>query len=459
MYEGTSFAVLRIAVDILALVFALLVTFRWPGEPVPVSQGAVLFMFPGLVTGMLFVRGLYRPRLRVSVLDGVAPLVGAVSVATMALVVIDLYVAGGGLATGVYPHLWAFTLLFVGLGRITGLALQHTARGRGRSATPTLIVGAGLVGRKIASRLQHDPQYGLRPVGFLDDQPLFPGAGLAGLPLLGGVDDLEEATLTTGAQHVLFAFSSMTDREMLPLVRRASAAGLDVSLVPRMFESLNDRLTYESLGGIPLLRLRGTDPRGLLFDVKHLFDRAVALVALLACAPILAVLALAVRLSSPGPIIFSQPRVGRDGRPFELLKFRSMRPPDPSERFELAPDTAPGGVEGADRRTAVGRLMRRTSLDELPQLWNVLRGDMSLVGPRPERPEFAERFRRDIERYGDRDRVKAGITGWAQVNGLRGQTSIADRAEWDNHYIEHWSLWLDLKILVLTVRAMLTSAE
>jgi lipopolysaccharide/colanic/teichoic acid biosynthesis glycosyltransferase len=159
-------------------------------------------------------------------------------------------------------------------------------------------------------------------------------------------------------------------------------------------------------------------------------------------------------------VFFRQRRVGRDGRVFDLRKFRSMAAPrgdDPGFRPSLG--SAPGGVEGDDRRTRLGRLLRRTSLDELPQLINVVRGEMSLVGPRPERPEFVELFQSDIRRYGDRHRVKSGITGWAQVHGLRGQTSLADRVEWDNYYIEHWSLGLDLRILVLTVLAVLRPAE
>jgi lipopolysaccharide/colanic/teichoic acid biosynthesis glycosyltransferase len=178
--------------------------------------------------------------------------------------------------------------------------------------------------------------------------------------------------------------------------------------------------------------------------------------------------AVAVRLSSPGPAFFRQRRVGRDGKVFDFYKFRSMRVEGHAQNaaqdasaldFLLGGDTAPGGVEGEDRRTAVGRFLRSTSLDELPQLFNVLRGDMSLVGPRPERPEFVELFRQDIIRYGDRHRVKSGITGWAQVHGLRGQTSLAERVEWDNYYIAHWSLGLDLKILALTLVALFRNAE
>jgi lipopolysaccharide/colanic/teichoic acid biosynthesis glycosyltransferase len=169
---------------------------------------------------------------------------------------------------------------------------------------------------------------------------------------------------------------------------------------------------------------------------------------------------LLVKLSSPGPIFFSQPRIGRDGRVFGCLKFRSMRPSDASDSvFRLKTGAAPGGVEGVDRRTKIGKILRATSLDELPQFINVLRGEMSLVGPRPERPEFVELFEAQIQRYGERHRVRAGVTGWAQVHGLRGQTSIADRAEWDNYYIENWSLALDLKILALTIPAVLRRAE
>jgi lipopolysaccharide/colanic/teichoic acid biosynthesis glycosyltransferase len=205
------------------------------------------------------------------------------------------------------------------------------------------------------------------------------------------------------------------------------------------------------------------------FAIKHALDRVLALALLILFSPVIALAAFAVKLSSPGPVLFKQRRVGRDGRVFDFYKFRSMREPsigaelddDSSSAldFLLAGDVAPGGVEGADRRTAVGRLLRSTSLDELPQLFNVLRGDMSLVGPRPERPEFVELFRNDIIRYGDRHRVKSGITGWAQVHGLRGQTSLAERVEWDNYYIANWSLGLDLKILAMTLIALFRNAE
>jgi exopolysaccharide biosynthesis polyprenyl glycosylphosphotransferase len=227
--------------------------------------------------------------------------------------------------------------------------------------------------------------------------------------------------------------------------------------VPRLFESINERAIFDHVGGLPLISLRPTNPRGWQFAIKHALDRSFAALALAVMAPLMASLALAVRLTSVGPVLFRQRRVGRDGRPFDLLKFRTMSEPDPTRElgFELREGCAPGGIEGDDRRTTVGRWLRSTSMDELPQLINVIRGEMSLVGPRPERPEFVERFVGEVDRYQDRLRVKSGITGWAQVNGLRGQTSIADRVEWDNYYIQNWSLRLDLKILALTVAEVL----
>ena len=197
------------------------------------------------------------------------------------------------------------------------------------------------------------------------------------------------------------------------------------------------------------------------FATKHGFDRVVAACVLLLALPVLAVVACAVLVSLGRPVFFRQVRIGRGGRPFEMLKFRSMRPIAAGAAqggLDLPPDTAPGGVEGADRRTRVGAFLRRTSIDELPQLLNVLKGEMSLVGPRPERPEFVDLFQSSVDGYPERHRVKPGMTGWAQVNGLRGGTSLAERIAFDNHYIENWSLSVDMKILLKTAPAVVRSS-
>jgi exopolysaccharide biosynthesis polyprenyl glycosylphosphotransferase len=269
--------------------------------------------------------------------------------------------------------------------------------------------------------------------------------------------------------HLIVAFSLTTDANMSRLVQHCQELGLEVSVVPRMFETMNQRTLYGAVGGLPLLSFSMIDPKGWQFTVKYALDRVAATVMLTVLAPLLALLAVMVKLSTGGPVLFRQPRVGLDGDQFDMLKFRTMNDVPEGEHDSIGEldkdgqalhfDTAPGGVEGADRRTLIGGLLRRLSLDELPQLWNVLRGEMSLVGPRPERVSYVRRFEPVVYRYAERHRVKSGITGWAQVHGLRGQTSLAERVEWDNYYISHWSLGLDLKILLLTLVAAFRNAE
>ncbi len=278
--------------------------------------------------------------------------------------------------------------------------------------------------------------------------------------MLGASWDLEQVVQRYDVEQVVVTFSTAPHAVLLGMIRRCRELGVEVVVVPRLFEEVSNRVEVEHLGGVPLLRAETVDPRGWQFAIKYALDRVVAGVVLLLLSPALLGLALAVRLSSPGPILYRQRRVGLDGREFDMLKFRSMRVA-PASAPEFVPEEglAPGGVEGADRRTRVGEVMRRLSLDELPQLLNVLRGDMSLIGPRPERTSYVRSFEEHVYRYGDRHRVKSGLTGWAQVQGLRGQTSLSDRVEWDNYYIESWSLWLDLKIVLMTIPALLGRAS
>jgi exopolysaccharide biosynthesis polyprenyl glycosylphosphotransferase len=276
------------------------------------------------------------------------------------------------------------------------------------------------------------------------------------LPVLGASWDLDRLVRDYGVQHVLVTFSTAPHEVLLRLARRCEDLGVQVSFVPRLFERVGEKVSIDHIGGLPLVTAHHADPKGWQFAVKYTIDRLLAGMALLLLSPVLIGAMVAVRISLGRPIFFRQTRIGRDGRPFEMLKLRTMLPQRDGANVlepEWFPrdDTAPGGVEGDDRRTRVGAFLRRTSIDELPQLINVVRGEMSLIGPRPERPEYVQMFEESVYRYGERHRVKAGITGWAQVNGLRGQTSLSDRVEWDNHYIENWSLWFDVKIAVLTV--------
>jgi len=255
---------------------------------------------------------------------------------------------------------------------------------------------------------------------------------------------------------VIITFSRAPHEVLLKLVERCEELGLQVAFVPRLYEKITSRLTVEHIGGIPFISARPSNPKGIQFAVKYAADRIVAAVLLILTLPLTVPAAAAILVTLGRPLFFRQVRVGRDGRTFAMLKFRTMKTSiAPVALPELPPDTAPGGVEGSDRRTRLGTILRRTSIDELPQLLNVLKGEMSLIGPRPERPEFVGLFEESVYRYSDRHRVKSGITGWAQVNGLRGKTSLSDRVEWDNYYIENWSLWLDFKVLLLTALAVI----
>ena len=279
------------------------------------------------------------------------------------------------------------------------------------------------------------------------------------LPVLGASWDFEQVVLERGVGQVIITFSTAPNDVLLRMVKRGEELGIGVSLVPRLFEKVTDRLTIDNLGGLPLLTSHPSNQHGWQVAIKYALDRLLALTALVICAPIMLVAALATWLSLGRHVLFRQLRVGSDGGAFEMLKFRSMRlnwevPDQASEAVPLPYDIAPGGVDGDDRRSRVGTVLRKTSIDELPQLFNVLKGDMSLIGPRPERPEYVELFETSVYRYRDRHRVKSGITGWAQIHCLRGKTSLSDRVEWDNYYIENWSLWLDFKIALRTVTAV-----
>ncbi len=469
--EGAGWSLLRPATDFVLMCVA--VVFALGGVHEALHTPAVtapLLGLPPLVVLLFGLRGLYRTRLRALVLDGVVPVVSALSVAAMTAAMLGLFTNGRVPSESVWVRAWLFGIVAVGAGRAVLSLAQRIGRARRLVGKPVLIMGAGMVGAQVARRLESHPEYGLVPVGFLDEDPRSVAeVGGRDVPVLGTIEDLDEAVLDTGVGHLIVAFSSVADARVSRLIQRCQQLGVEVSVVPRMFDTINNRVGYDTVGGLPLMSFTTVNPKGLQFALKHAADRALALVLLLLLSPLIFAAALAVRLSSPGPALFKQRRVGRDGKAFDLYKFRSMREDAASPQlsgddetaleFLLGGDTAPGGVEGDDRRTLVGRLLRRSSVDELPQLINVLRGEMSLIGPRPERPEFVELFRQDIIRYGDRHRVKSGITGWAQVHGLRGQTSLAERVEWDNYYIAHWSLGLDVKIFALTLIALFRNAE
>jgi exopolysaccharide biosynthesis polyprenyl glycosylphosphotransferase len=462
LHPDATWALARFALDAALLAAAgLAAAFGSRAADVDATPVGWFATFGLFVIAAFAARGMYRPRLRAELLEDLRGVVVATSVAAMAVLTLRALLADSADLAAQVIRPWAFATVYVAAGRVALHWSQTQARRHGEALSPTVIIGAGRIGRLVAKRLLEHPELGLRPVGFLDKEPLDAEDGGAVLPVLGASWDLDRVVEEHGIQQVIVSFSKAPDEVLLRLFRRCEELGVSVAFVPRLYEKVAGRLTVDYLGGLPVFAARTPNPRGVQFAIKYAADRIFAAVLLLLAAPLMVVAALSVLATLGRPVFFRQRRVGRDGREFAMLKFRTMREElDPQElEVDLPPDIAPGGIEGDDRRTALGAFLRKSSIDELPQLLNVLKGEMSLIGPRPERPQFVGLFEDSVYRYGDRHRVKAGITGWAQVNGLRGKTSLADRVEWDNYYIENWSLWLDLKISLMTAVAVLRSSR
>ncbi|WP_233272182.1 sugar transferase [Mycolicibacterium smegmatis] len=453
-----------VTLDLLSASVAVLIAGFWKTEAA-IDLGWLPWLYVPILIALLAAAQMYRRGLLRNFLDELNPVEACVALAACVQLLPLLHFTDDVVVGEFVLRCWAAAAVLVPGVRLIRAIVQRYLRRRYGAARRALVIGDGPIAHQLMEHLERLPEYGMRAVGLLDHPAStalgdLPGLARVDVPRLGTPSELARIARETGATELIVSFCPIPDSELVSVVRVAHRLGMRVWVVPRLFDAVGTRARVEHVGGLPLVVLPKVNPHGWQFAVKHASDRLLSGLGLLLISPLFLTLALLVRLSSPGPVFFRQQRVGRDGKPFDCLKFRSMRPPRPSDaKFELATGSAPGGVEGVDRRTTVGKFMRQTSLDELPQLLNVLKGEMSLVGPRPERPEFVELFELQIRRYGERHRVKAGVTGWAQVHGLRGQTSIADRAEWDNYYIENWSLWLDFKILALTVLAVLRRSE
>jgi exopolysaccharide biosynthesis polyprenyl glycosylphosphotransferase len=455
--------------DAVMLAIATALSLAVPGA----NSGSAVWplAFSGLVLAMFAVRGVYAPRLRLRLLDDLRTVVSVTAIAAMAVTTARVLLGEGNDFAPEAVYHWLFATVLIGTGRTVLMRTEARSRRRGETVQRALILGAGKVGRLTARRLLDEPEMGLRPIGFLDADPLEAESGSTPLPVFGAIPELRGVIEQQEVQHVIVTFSKAPHDVLLEAVRDCRRLGVAVSILPRLFEVEGERATVEHLGSLPLVAVAASNPRGLRFKAKYAFERTIAAMALLVSLPLLVAAAVAVRLTMGGPVFFRQHRVGADGRQFEMLKLRTMKgDPEQDEEADidwaleqlatnganLAADEQLAAIaDRDDRRTRLGRLLRRFSLDELPQLLNVVRGEMSLVGPRPERVSYVRRFERSIYRYSDRHRVKSGITGWAQVNGLRGKTSLSDRVEWDNYYIENWSFWLDVKIVLMTIACVL----
>jgi len=446
--------------------FILSYLLRFETGLIPVPKGTpplgqyvvnILPFIAALVPLGFQLQGLYRLRRgRSRVDDFFAVFVGSI-LAVIFVIVGTLYVqtyfaTPGARARGAFEvsqWVWAiFLVLNVALTYASRELVRDLLERRWRAGIGLkriLIAGSGELGRLVADKILEHRELGYQIVGFVDDRATGDHLGYRGLPLLGTIEEAADISSRESVDHLYVALPPEQHVQMLQLIESTSREFVDVKVVPDLLQVIALRARLEDLDGVPVININDVPLQGFNTIVKRGIDIAISAVALVVLAIPFWLIAALVKATSQGPVFYEQERMGLDGKPFMIYKFRSMY-------TGAEADTGPVFASEQDpRRTPVGKLLRRSNIDELPQLWNVLKGDMSIVGPRPERPLFVAQFKDKIPSYMLRHKVKAGITGWAQVNGWRGNTSIEKRIEYDLYYIENWSVRLDLKIMWLTL--------
>lgn len=447
-----------ICADVLATNLAL---FLWYWFVRPLSfEGQLLFdnspqggriLYVAVLNGATFVSyliaGMYSLPRGVSRIDESFKMLSATSIGVFVAYVTNLLAPQFGLPdvvldTSLLIGGWVLVLLWSILFRVVYRSLLSQLRRRGVDTRRVLIVGALEPGQLVYRSITRDDSLGYRVVGFASD--IVPESGISSVPILGNFDDIGDIIKAQQVDLVIVALSGRASHELFDIIMRAEDAHVEVKLYPDAFTLITNNVVSENeVAGLPLLNVRnGALANPLNQALKRLFDVAFASLVLLVAAPLMMLIAVLIKLESTGPAFFVQPRVGIDGIPFPTIKFRTMRVD--------APDLASWTTKDDPRKTRTGTFLRRTSLDELPNFINVIRGEMSVVGPRPEQVLWVERFSQEIPYYMRRHQQKAGITGWAQANGLRGDTSIEDRTRYDLYYVENWSLLFDIKICIKT---------
>ena len=433
-------------VIVLAIAFGLAYLTRfwghWDVIP-PVSDTAVALAMVLVIFPVTFhqARLYLTSRVRTHVGE-VFELFKATVTATLILVAITYFTRDRySRATLALFVVYAFVL--VSVTRLVFRAALSEIRRRGYNLRSILVVGAGELGQRVIETINGHRELGFRVTGLLTRKREKIGQSVLGVPVVGHVGDLDRVMGSHPVDQVILALPVEDQPLVKSLMEQLALYTVDVKIIPDLYQYITLYGGLEEFGGLPIINLQAGPLHGWNLIAKRAFDVLVASVILIGISPLMFAVALAIKLTSRGPVLYRQERMGMDGETFHILKFRTMRVDAERQGAQMASPDDP-------RRTRFGSLLRATSIDELPQLLNVLKGDMSLVGPRPERPVFIDEFKRQIPRYHLRHKVKAGITGWAQINGLRGQTSIQKRIEYDLYYIENWSLLLDLKILVRT---------
>lgn len=397
-----------------------------------------------LLLPIFAAHGLYRLRRTISYSEEMYGVFTAVSIDAILVIVATVFLARDfSYSRAVIVFGWLLSVALITLVRYFYYTMRASLRSAGIGTERVLIVGTNETAKMIYERILQSPQLGYQPVGFLRCRG---GIGLErfeGLPVLGELNEIDRVVKQHDIEHVIVAVPGLAHEELVLLVGKCRAQDINIRVFPDVFQLLAGQVNIDELNGLPLVTVKDIALKGYRLALKRVMDVVISGLGLIVISGPMLLIGLFVKISDPkAPVFYSQERVGLDGKPFPMVKFRTMKP-------NAEVQTGPVWARKDDpRKTRLGSLLRRFSLDELPQLVNVLVGEMSLVGPRPERPYFVEQFSQVIPRYEERHREKAGLTGWAQVNGLRGNTSIEERTAYDLWYVENWTLWLDLKIIV-----------
>ncbi|MCY3916412.1 MAG: undecaprenyl-phosphate glucose phosphotransferase [Chloroflexi bacterium] len=432
-----------------------------PFFPRPEEQPVLARYMPTIVVHtitivvMFYFSQLYHLKRAFSRVEQLRQVIGVVTLGTLLASGTQEFLLQNTAMEAVYPrsllfYVWFFSVLLTVFGRELHRRSWTLLRRRGVVRDNLLIVGEGDIARKITEHIRNSPELGYTIVGIVTAAAQ--EGELLGYPYIGAYDDIPRLIDDRQVEQVIVALSDYRRGELVELISLCQRGKVDIKVYPDMFSYMAGDLNVDDLGGTALLTVRDIALRGWKLSLKRALDLIGAAVGLVLLSPFMLITALLIRLESRGSVFYWQVRMGLDGRPFPMIKFRSMR-----QNAESGGQT--WTVENDERVTRLGRYMRRSNWDEIPQLINVLVGHMSLVGPRPERPMYVQQFRRQIPDYMVRHREKSGMTGWAQINGFRGDTSIAQRTEADRFYVENWSLWLDIVIIIRTIWQSITRSN
>lgn len=437
---------------VIVLVYFLAYWIRFSGGLIPVKDIPPFMEYAKavvlIVPVMIFVfrsYHLYSVRSPLSPLDEGFAVMKATSLLFLILMAVTFAYREFSYSRMVIVISWFLSIFAFLAARFVIRRAELWEKTRSQDQNRLLILGVNRNARKLIKYLQGNPRYGYRIVGVLSETRHPASMHLEGLPILGSIAGFDLIVDEMKIQEVVLADPAYSRETTTELMLKCESRMIGFRLVADFYGMVTSSVDIEHVGDVPLLGMKELP----LDDVwnritKRSFDIVLSAAGLLLLSPLLAVLSLIVKLADGGPVFYAQERLGQDGKSFRLLKFRTMK-------VNAEALTGPVWAKESDARvTAAGRIFRRLNLDELPQIWNVLAGDMSLVGPRPERPHFVDQFKDRIPRYMSRHKIKSGITGWAQVNGYRGNTSLTERIKYDLYYMENWSIHLDIKILLRT---------